>query len=79
MSVSRIFLFKTKEEAVHKFGQYSAIDGNNVLFIGPADIFRIEGQSSDRIEWDSGGANDWYMVIATSAPVGVRGVTVSQE
>lgn len=73
MDVSKIFLFSDAEEAQGKFGQYQSLAGHNVLLIGPTDVFRITGQSPNRIEWASGSTRDWYMVIVTKAEVWTAG------
>jgi hypothetical protein len=73
MGVSKIFLISNAEEAQRKFAQYKALDNSNTLLIGPTDIFRITGQSPNKIEWASGADHDWYMVVVTEASVWTAG------
>lgn len=73
MDVSRIFLFDDADEAQNKYAYYSQISGFNVLLIGPTDVFRIKGQSPNTIEWRSGQAFDWHMLIVTEAEVWTSG------
>ncbi|MEQ1513476.1 MAG: hypothetical protein ABL934_12480 [Lysobacteraceae bacterium] len=73
MGVSKIFLFSNVEEAQEKFAQYKHLENFNTLLIGPTDIFRITGQSPNKIEWTSGADRDWYMVIVTEAVVWTAG------
>jgi len=80
MSVSKIFLFSDKVQAQNKFGQYSKLadNGFNAILIGPTDVFRITGQSPNKIEWASGEENDWYMVIITESVVWTAGEGVQE-
>lgn len=73
MGVSKIFLISDEQEAQQKFAQYKGLQGFNTLLIGPTDIFRITGQSPNKIEWTSGEDHDWYMVMVTGAEVWTAG------
>ena len=73
MGVSKIFLTSSEEEAQEKFAQFKSLDGSNTLLIGPTDIFRITGQSPNKIEWNSGEDQDWYMVVVTEAEIWTAG------
>lgn len=78
MSVSKIYLFSSQREAQNEFGQNKSSNNYNTLLIGPTDIFRIEGESPNTIEWNSGPEKDWYMVVVTKADVWTAGEGVGE-
>lgn len=78
MGVSKVFLIADAQEAQSQFAFYKSLAGFNTLLIGPTDVFRITGQSPNKIEWKSGAEHDWFMVVVTEAPVWIAGDGVAE-
>lgn len=69
MAITKITLFDNYEDAKAKYDLLKFRPRSKTLLIGPTDVFRITGQSPNTIEWKSGEANDWYMLIDTAADI----------
>lgn len=68
--LTRVYAFDTLEAAATEAGRWKARQ-YNVALVGPTDAIRLAKLDEDPTEWESGTAADWYLVIASKAPVEV--------
>jgi hypothetical protein len=67
--LTRVTACKTKPEAAQTAGYWKGL-GYHVAVTGPTDAIRLDnGEGS--IEWESGEAADWYLVVASKAALEV--------
>lgn len=67
--LTRVTACKTKTEAAQTAGYWKGM-GYHVAVAGPTDAIRLDN-GEGVLEWESGAAADWYIVVASKASLEV--------
>lgn len=70
--VTTLSFFNTRQDAENEAYLLRGA-GMSVVLIGPSDIVQTSGQALSKIEWNSGDAVNWYLVLSTEDKVAVGG------
>ena len=66
--LTRLFAVASLDGAAEKAGFWKG-KGYHVAVAGPTDAVRLAKAEDDAVVWESGAEADWYLVLASKAPI----------
>lgn len=76
--LTRVYAYKTLDDASDSAGFWKE-RGYHVAVCGPTDAIRLARDEGSPAVWESGEEADWYLVVASKAPLEIVAAKVASN